>query len=285
MESLLSKGRAEGKHKRRNKTKGYMENDKTENPNAKAEESASPVQEMNSTPKIDWMADLEKRAEEGRKVMAARTSTGLVPYTQLVISTKDGGKGPAVFTTVPPTEGQTQEAFERWAETYGNLIKELKRSGQASIDAASTGITAKTLSEALRAIRRAIKLYHYKSPFIDPLFDMEKFTFAAVGSKVLVLPRGGRARSEITPAKTSDLGGAFFVQNIEELMALRLVFGLPCPDAKGEKADEEYPLQSIRIWLADPCLAELRPILQDIFSVFKVDSFCNEFEVVRVRRT
>lgn len=179
--------------------------------------------------------------------------------------------GPLVLSNVAPTEQQTPEAFDRWAETYGKLIAELKRSGRAKIPTEGQSVNAKTLSEHLRAIRRAIKLFHYQSAHIDHTFDMEPYSFVAIGNHVFVEPKTGKARTEVLSAAPPAIP-PLLVQTSEDLQAVARVFALK--DSNGR----EFALNFIAIYPTD----DLVPELFTLFKGFKINSLMGTFEVQRI---
>lgn len=210
----------------------------------------------------------EHLANERRKREEAEALKNMpIPTTSL---TKGIGQ-PRVYAGVAPTEQQSPDAFNRYAETYGNIIKELKRSGRAKVPADGSGVNAKTLSEHLRAIRRAIKLFHYTDPNIDPEFDMEAYTFAAIGDHVLVEPRTGKARTAVLSAAPAILP-PLLVQTSEELKAVFTVFSLK--DSNGR----DFAIPMVAVYVTD---SALQAELLSLFSAFRINAFLDTFEIVR----
>ena len=206
----------------------------------------------------------EHLAEQARKKREAdELKAMLVP--------KPIHQGAQVYAGVAPTEQQTPEMFDRWAKTYGDIITELKRSGSAKVPIEGLSVNAKTLSEHLRAIRRAIKLFHYKSPMIDNTFDMDAYSFMAVGDFVYVNRRTGKSRASVMSAAPSVLP-PLLVNNRDDLVAVQRVFSLK--DSNGR----DFALNTVAIYLADDSLV---PDLHALFKGCPIESFLGTFEIHR----
>ncbi len=194
------------------------------------------VHKLNHTNKMSAAYDpndineyLNNQAEQGRAVQREREERAK-QLASMKLEPEMPKAAVQAIAGATPTEQQSPDAFYRWAETYGNIITELKRSGAAKVPAKGTGtkgpsVNAKTLSEHLRAIRRAIKLFHYQSPLIDSTFDMEPFSFIAVGDWVYVQSRSNKARTEVLSAAPPAMP-ILLVQTLSELTAVAVVFNL-----------------------------------------------------------
>ncbi len=178
-----------------------------------------------------------------------------------------------VLAGAAPTEQQSPEAFDRWAETYGLVVAELKRSGSAKVPSEGSGVNAKTLSEHLRAIRRAIKLFHYKSPLIDDTFDMEAYSFIAVNKWVYVQSRTNRARTEVLSAAPPAMP-LLLVQTLEELTAVAVVFNL----REGNRA-RSSAFSYIKVYMPDVDL------IADLHRLFVGCRIRSEMDVSEIERS
>lgn len=164
--------------------------------------------------------------------------------------------------TLPPPATKSALAFERFAETYGNLVKEVKASGRAKTSAIASGLSAKTFAARLRDIRAAITEQGYESPFIpaDSNAIMADKVFRELGEWVYCVPRRGKLSAVTVSANTTRFN-PLVVSTEEEVNAVFIFMGLK--DESG------------RYQLSDIVLAPPTPSL--VPSIARV--FCQEFLV------
>ena len=158
-----------------------------------------------------YWADVKKRRDE------AAASKAFVPPQRVASSAM-----------------KTSEMFERWAKTYGDLVKMVKATGKAKVSACESGIAPKTLAARLRDIRSAIVELGYTSPDIpaESTAIMKEKVFRELGEWVFVEDK--KKKAVVADVEDlSDLQHPPFVTNsLEEAKAFLLTFNVK--DENGE---------------------------------------------------
>lgn len=196
---------------------------------------------------------IQREEEEKQRLLDASTQVSLIPHTK------------------------TPETFDRFAEAYGNIVKEIKRSGRARASAKESGLSSKTFAARLRDVRSAVAELGYKSVHVpdDAVVIMADIVFRELGDWVFCEPRK-RKLSSVTTSANAPKFPPFVVSNLVEVEAVLIFLSLK---------DENGQFQLSDIVLA-PTDAALLPEITRLFSPsFSVSILATWVELSRITKT